>query len=361
MDLKHLDFDRPSDISVEIFNSCEGSCTGCMLSTSERRDKSLVIRPDEFRLLADELVNYTKTAGLTEKFRPVFSFGDVPLLDVDLQKQFYDACKDAGLPFSLTVTLASEGVESQYADSIALLKQYEHVLVDLTFDPFRFRSQKGYGDRIRALLAEKTLGRHVQVLLSDAILSKISPEDLAKMCSDIEEIPQVSLGFTPTQANLLRAQYRFEIGEAIVFAQRFYEASPVLKAHHAKEMERFKGMSGSFSGFVGHHFHIGKNLGVYPVSFTPYGDLILFERNGFHLLGSLHDAPLGNILNSPIVKRLSVINAAALSASRHDCENCSWFDACNYGGVGLARRLFDHHESKIGPCYGPADLEGRGR
>ena len=72
---------EPTDITFEIFNYCNGSCTGCTLSSNDRK----LLFLNELGILKGlkKLSDFAKKQEIP--YRPVFSFGDVPKLEKEKQ------------------------------------------------------------------------------------------------------------------------------------------------------------------------------------------------------------------------------------------------------------------------------------
>lgn len=348
-------FNEAWDITVEVFNLCAGSCAGCMLSQGERRDTALALSPNQFEQAVSALADYGNEIDAI--FRPVLSFGDVPLISIQHLQRMFDVCHAFGLPFGLTITLASDTDTEQYGAALALASSYRDTVFDLTLDPIRYLNNAGYAKRVKWGLAMNK-HNHVQVLLSEAALKKITPAELSRIVLEASPDGRATIAFTPTQANLLRAQYKYRTEAAAEFAKAFYSADPRHTTHFQQENSRFEA-TGSFSDFIRHSFHIGKGLNVFPVAYTPFGDIILDERNGGQALGSLSSMPLASLVESPLAGSLGVRNGIRMDEGDYGCEDCEWLDACSYHGVGIARHLYLDHEAKTGLCYGPRAFFGK--
>lgn len=338
------------DITVEVMNQCAGSCTGCTLSADERRHGQAVIGQDEFEAAMAVLARHGKEHGMV--FRPVLVFGDMPLMPHATLVGYLGACARHGMPIGVTVTLASEGLDDHYARSLELILGHGDVVLDMTIDPFRLETRKGYAARVRDALKSNP-HNHVQVLLSEVMLNRLGPEALAsRLEASIGNHP-VSLAFTPTQVNLMRRQYQFDVNEAIRYARTFYGSRPWHEAHYRREMTRLTCAQGDYATFAAQAFHVGRGLDVYATIFTPFGDLVLDGRNGIGPIGNLRDGGLDGLALAPRLLALQARNAGWLRHDIYGCGTCDHLEVCGFHGVGLANKLFAGHDSKHGTCYGP--------
>lgn len=338
------------DVTIEVMNQCAGSCTGCALTLEERRQASPVISLAEFGIAMERLARHGSKNGML--FRPVLVFGDIPLMPYPMLKGYLDTCVRNELPVGLTLTLASEGQDDHYDESLEMILSNGDVVLDLTIDPFRLAAKEGYARRVSNVLASND-HNHVQVLLSEVMLNRVIPEDLAARLESIIGEHPVSIVFTPTQANLLRRQYQFDVRDAVRFALSFYATRPWHQAHYIREMKRMTCAQGDYASFVGQAFHIGRGLDLYASIFTPFGDLILDGRNGMGPVGNLCDDSLEEILKSPKLLAMQARNAGWLRHDVYGCGTCEHYEVCGFHGVGLANKLYSGHDSKVGTCYGP--------
>ena len=339
-----------TDITIEIFNHCDGSCTGCLLSITERRASTPVMALGDFEQALDQLCAWGQSQG--RLYRPVLVFGDFPWLPLTTQQDFYQAIQRRGMPFGVTMTLVDTARADHYRQSIDAIRAADPGAVfDITVDPVRLARQDDYTALIReAALAAPHL--HLQILLSETVMHDYAPESLAALCRErIGDFP-LSLGFTPSLKNLERRNYRYDVGDAGDYANRFYQSSPVLAAHFAAEIGRFDGV-GSYDDFVRQTFHIGPDLAVYPVAYTIWGDVILDGRNGGTALGNMTRQPLGDILAAPNLQRQAVHNNLWMEKGDFGCQDCDFNRHCRFHGIGAVRKLYRDHEGRIGTCYGP--------
>lgn len=342
-----------TDITIEIFNHCAGSCTGCLLSTLERKGFTPLISIQQFEKAIDALVEWGERQNLI--YRPLMVFGDIPWLPIHQQDMFYRAISSRGLPLGLTMTLVEEDKEDHYKKSLDLILSHNpDVIFDITVDPVRLERKKDYADRIRYAI-EKAPGVHLQTLLSEVILDKYSPEELAKYLDQELNGRSVSLGFTPSLTNLSKNNYKYDVSSAGDYAIRFYQASEKGKQHLKREVRRFEA-HGNNSEFLTQTFHINPKMDVYPVSYTIWGDVILDPRNGGKPLGNLSKNHLSEILDGPQIFRQSIINSTWMMKGDFGCDNCDFYESCKFNGIGTVRNLYQNHENRTGTCYGPKGL-----
>ena len=341
-----------TDITIEVCNVCAGSCTGCMLSINERRDYTSSMTPEVLRKVASELKAWGDVSG--REYRPILVFGDVIRLPLETQRELYDICHETFGSFGLTMTLADD-CDRHYQDALLLLDTYPDVIFDITIDPFRMDSRPEYVERLKSAINR---GRHLhlQVLLSTSLLDGYEPDALAQYLDRTLGEHPVSLGFTPTVDRMQSSsRYQYANTGAATFAADFYAATSAGRQHLKAEISRFDS-SGKYSTFVRESFHIGPRLDVYPVVYTIFGDVILDWRNGGASIGSMVDKSLTAILRSPRIDGLSAQNAGWLMHGDLNCDKCEFLAACEFNGVGLARRAYDSFEKKAGCCYGPRHL-----
>jgi hypothetical protein len=198
----------------------------------------------------------------------------------------------------------------------------------------------------------------MQVLLSEAVLQKMSPEELSEILIDTfgEDI-KVNLGFTPSLSNIEKKNYGYEVTSASDYYKRFLNTNTVLQAHRKREVERYRS-KGEFKDFVSHGFHISASGDVYAVVHTIYGDIILNKKNKGQSLGRLNQISLEEIFlqENKQIEKLNTMNNAFMVSKNYQCEDCDYFGACSFSGVGLIRKTYKDYESKTGSCYGPIDL-----
>lgn len=349
-----MSFDHAAtDVTVEVFNHCAGTCTGCLLSAVERKAVMPVLQPGDFAAALDALLAHG--AGTGRRYRPVMVFGDVPWLPLDTQRRYYDLLAERGMPFGATMTLVEEDRLGTYRRGMeAIVAADPHAVFDITVDPVRLERDQGYRERLaEAMAAAPHL--HLQALLSEAVLGRWSPEAMADLLSGHLGGRPVALGFTPALARLDRANYGYEVASASAFAARFYRHTKEGRALLKAEVARFAAV-GSYADFLRQTFHVGAGLKIYPVSYTVFGDIILDGRNLGQALGSLRDQPLADILAGPAARRLSALNGAWLGRGPFGCDDCRFRQACEFNGVGITRKLYADHEFRVGSCYGPAGL-----
>lgn len=338
------------DVTVEVMNQCAGSCTGCTLSLEERRHGEAVVGLGEFETAMKNLARHGNRHGMV--FRPVLVYGDMPLMPHAMLKGYLDACARNELPIGVTLTLASEGLDEHYAESVQMILGHGDVVLDMTIDPFRLTAKEGYARRVQSALASNG-HNHVQVLLSEVMINRMGQEELATRLESVIGDHPVSIVFTPTQVNLLRRQYQFDVNEAIRYARDFYATRPWHEAHYRREMKRLTCAHGDYASFVGQAFHIGRGLDLYATIFTPFGDLILDGRNGMAPVGNLCDDALEGLPRAPRLLSLQARNAGWLRHDTYGCGTCEHYEVCSFHGVGIANKLYSGHDSKHGTCYGP--------
>jgi hypothetical protein len=344
-----------TEITVEVFNKCEGSCTGCMLSLIERKQELPAMSPDIFEQIISKLVSYGQK--IETNYRPVFVFGDFPSMDIEFQEKFLNTIKSHNLHFGTTLTLVDKSKKEQYARSIdMILETDDNVILDFTVDPFRMEKDDDYTD-ILAKYIKYSPKFHLQVLLSEALLNRYSPEELSSLLSErFGEVP-VTLGFTPTLTNLDKKNYRFDVGSAAEYTKRFFATNYTLQKHLKSELSRFHS-EGEYQDFLSHGFHIGSDSTLYPVTYTIFGDVILDRRNGGSGFGKISQNNIENILSEENTKMqmLSKQNSIYMNHGEFDCDSCDFYDSCKFHGVGLIRKKFKGYENKTGSCYGPVTM-----
>ena len=230
-----------SDVTIELFNYCEGSCPGCMLSTEERKKDHLPIENLEGVIRAlKQLAEYGPTQGV--KFRPVFVFGDVPKADPKKLFKLFDTCQELELPFGMTATGTAQPFKEKYQALITQFNAYPlNTVIDVTIDPFRLIHpdwSKEYQENLEILMA-KSKELHVQVLGSQALFKQFSPQTLAQTLKKAIGKTPVFIAFTPTQENLKTKPFQYQVGQAYEYVSAFYQQSEELKQFWAAEENRF--------------------------------------------------------------------------------------------------------------------------
>lgn len=339
-----------TDISIEVFNHCSGSCTGCMLSVVERKVLAPVMQPFMFTKAMQIIADYGDRTGV--EYRPVLVYGDIPWLPVNVQKTYYKAARDAGLPIGLTMTLVEDEKVDNYRRGIdAVLDSGVDPVFDITVDPIRLFKDEGYHQRI-LMGARAAPELHLQMLLSEAVLTRSTPEELALKVSDALEKRPISLGFTPALSRMQGVNFQYEVGGAASWARRFYHATPEGRRLLKAELERYD-VGRHYQDFLRQTFHVGPNLSVWSTGYTLFGDVIMDERNGGQALGKLDEEDLYDILRGRVARRLAMQGEAGMSEGDFDCHNCKFVSACTFHGIGAVRRLYRGHESRTGSCHGP--------
>lgn len=342
-----------TDISIEVFNHCMGSCTGCMLTVQERRSVSPVMQPYAFALAMRAVADYGMKTGI--RYRPVIVYGDVPWLPVAMQKKYYDAARDAGLPIGVTMTLVEpEKVDNYWRGIDAVLENGLDPVFDITVDPIRLFKDEGYHERVlkAAGLAPEL---HLQMLLSEAVLTRNSPEELAVKMRDALGGRPISLGFAPALARMDGVNFQYEVGGAATWARRFYNATPQGAKLLKSEFNRYQGGS-DYADFLTQTFHIGPDLSIWPTGYTIFGDVIMDQRNGGSALGNMKETGMTEILTGKEARRLAVIARAGMAIGDFGCEECPHMETCTFHGVGAVRRVYKDYEHRTGSCHGPIAL-----
>ena len=342
-----------TEITIEIFNKCAGSCTGCMLSILERQSPYPVMPINTFTQCLDNLIQYGENIGTV--YRPVFVFGDFPAMEVELQDKYLKAISDRGLRFGSTLTMVEKNRDSHYLNSVeAILKIDDTAILDFTIDPFRMLKEQAYCELIKSSI-DMSKKYHAQVLLSEAILERFSPQSLSNLIVEkFGDIP-VTLVFTPTLSNLDRKNYAYSVESAADFCSQFFEQTEGLKAHYKEELRRFGG-HGQFEDFARHAFHVGADGSIYGVGYTIFGDVILDKRNGGKPIANLLDTDLSDIGTLPTIQKNSKLNDVYMNTGDFDCESCVFYGTCKFNGIGLIRKAYKDFEAKTGSCYGPKSM-----
>lgn len=344
-----------TDVTIEVFNRCAGTCTGCLLGVAERRDERPVMPIHELRDAARAVAGLGRANG--HDYRAVLVFGDVPSMPLALQRRYYEACADEGLALGVTMTLVDRDRDEHYAGALrSILDVDGRAVFDITVDPVRIERDGGYASRI-ARAADLAPQLHLQSLLSEAVMATWSPEALAELFERHLPGRSLSLGFTPSLANLDRRNYAYDVRSAADYAARFYAASGTGRAHLEREIARF-GASGRYADFASQTFHVAPGGLIHAVAYTIFGDVILDGRNLARPLGRLSESELPAILAGRIARRLDAMNEAWIDAGEFGCSSCGHREACAFSGIGLARMTYRGHEGRIGSCYGPAALRG---
>ena len=343
-----------TDLTFELFNYCNGSCPGCMLNLKEHQFFDLASEVEDIFLGLTKLAEYGKKNNI--RYRPVFSFGDVPKLDWIKQEKIYLKAKELGLNFGITLTCVDASFD--YKTIIDKIVNISSDLVfDITIDPFRLNNPI-YADKYIENLryaVQKAPHLHLQTLLSNTMMKQFSPEELLTIFSKIGTHP-VFMGFSPTIENMSsKDRYNYTIKNAFEYAKRFYSANELQKDFFKQEISRFEN-SGSYEDFLKQTFHIDSNLNVYPVSYSIYGDIIQDKRNESKVLGNLHSSSLDEILNPKSLKKINIINNMQMEDNTFDCINCEFINACTFQGIGIIRKTYSDYEFRAGHCYGPIHL-----
>lgn len=344
-----------TDINFELFNYCNGSCSGCMLNAIERKNVDLASPLDTIFKGLQSIKDYGKKTGLL--YRPVFSFGDVPKLDIEEQFAIYHKTIELGLNFGLTLTCVDPLFN--YKNVIDKIISLDNDLVlDITIDPIRllnlnFRTK--YLENLQ-YATSKAGHLHLQVLLSNHVMKMLTPQKLSELLYKIGDYP-VFLGFSPTIENLTtKDRHDYELLSAFQYAKEFYQTRDSHKALLRDEISRFKN-EGQYKDFSQQTFHIDSFLNVYPLSYSIYGDIIQDKRNNMKPFGNLQNSSLFDILhNNKEIEKINIINNLEISNSPFECENCEFFNACTFQGIGLIRKTYKGFEQRAGSCYGPINL-----
>lgn len=342
-----------TDISIEVFNHCMGSCTGCMLSVQERRAVSPVMQPFAFANAMRQIADYGMETGHT--YRPVIVYGDVPWLPVPMQKKYYQAARDVGLPIGVTMTLVEADKADNYWRGLdAVLSNGLDPVFDITVDPIRLFKDDGYHERILKA-ASMAPELHLAMLLSEAVLTRNEPESLAVQMRDALGGRPISLGFAPAVARMDGVNFRYEVGGAAAWARRFYNATKEGAKLLKSEFARYQG-GANYADFLTQTFHVGPDLKIWPTGYTIFGDVIMDERNGGTALGNLADEPLYDLLRGRVARRLAVNAAAGMEVGDFGCSDCPHRSTCTFHGVGAVRMVYMDYEHRTGSCHGPLAL-----
>jgi hypothetical protein len=345
--------DHVTDITVEVFNHCMGSCTGCLLSVQERRSVSPVMQPYAFAAAMRAVAEYGMRTGIT--YRPVIVYGDVPWLPVAMQRKYYEAAREVGLPLGVTMTLVEEDKSENYWQGLeAFLGNSTDPVFDVTVDPVRLFKDDSYRERLLKA-AGMAPELHLQMLLSEAVLTRNEPEELACRMRDALGGRPISLGFTPALTRIEGVNFQYEVGGAAAWARRFYNATDEGARLLDAEFGRFQGGS-DYADFMAQTFHVGPDLSIWPTGYTIFGDVIMDQRNGGTALGNIKHARLDDILTGREARRLATIARAGMSIGDFGCEECPHMETCTFHGVGAVRRVYKDYEHRTGSCHGPIAL-----
>ncbi len=341
------------EISVEIFNGCAGSCTGCLLSVSDRQGQGSLMDRDAYARMCRSLADYAAAEGFD--YRLVLSFGDVVLLALEDQQHLYATARDAGLTLAATMTFATEGRDAHYREAQALLVEHDpSAIFDVTVDPVRLERSAPYQARL-VDAAERAPEMRFNMLLSSAVMARWSPAGLAALWLDRIGDRPVILSFTPSLATMDRRNSRFGIQDAADYASGFYADVPSAREQNILDLQRYAS-SGSFADFLRQRFHVDARLDVFPPAYSAFGEMTLDRRNGQTPLGNLDQTPLHQIVSGVGAHRLSTLNEVWMERGSFACGDCAFRAGCAFNGVGLARRVYRDYEDKVGSCYGPAGL-----
>ena len=350
---------QDTDLTIELFNFCRGTCTGCMLSASERKEESPNLSIDDFKTAVTRLNDYSKISGL--RFRSVLTFGDVIWMPLPTLKQYFEAAAKAGIRLGSTMTLVDDKW-GHYEQAIKMLKSIDETAVfDITVDPVRLDRYPDYAKRLRAAI-EQAPHCHTQVLLSEAVIELYEPEELSKKIASHLGRSAV-LGFAASLSNISHKNYRYNVKSAADYARRYYQATPQSLHLMTSDLMRYKGETkdsdGNYSDFLKQTLHIGHDLNIYPTAYTVFGDVILDQRNHSRAIGSLRTHSLSELLGSIRMLSMNAINKSTLDSDKiFGCSSCEFNASCSYNGVGMVRKIYSDFETKSASCYGPKSLLG---
>lgn len=340
-----------TDITFELFNYCNGSCTGCMLSSLDRKYE-LSTSLNDVSVALNKVAEYGKKNGIV--YAPVFSFGDTFKLNEDKLFGVFDICKSLGMPFGTTVTCVDVDFADKYVEIAKRIDaNYPNSIIDITIDPFRLRAPKqkeAYIKNLKGVISNSSK-LHLQVLLSQAVMNKFTPQELYETLKETgEEI--FFLAFSPTKENLNQLGFKYEVKNAYQYVKDFYSVNEKMSYFLEEEMSRFDNV-GKYSDFAKNVFHIDHEFNVFAVTYSIFGDVIRDQRNKLNSLGNILKNDLEEIFTPLKLKKMDIVNDMAMENSTFNCENCGWFDACTYSGVGLIRDVYKEYEFRTGHCYGP--------
>lgn len=341
-----------TDVSFELFNYCNGTCTGCMLSSLDRKYE-LAIPVEDISIALHKLAKYGAKHNIV--YRPVFSFGDTFKLSEEKLFGVFDICKKLDMPFGTTVTCVDVNFADKYTEIAKKIRDnYEVSIIDITIDPFRLKSEakrEGYLNNLKNVI-QNSQKLHLQVLLSEAVMNKFTPAELYETLSAVGSQYTFFLAFSPTKENLNKLAFKYEVKNAYNYVNEFYSVNESMAKFRKQELRRFDNQ-GKYSDFARHVFHISHDLNVYAVNYSVFGDVIRDGRNKLDSLGNLLKNDLDEIITPVKLKKLDVLNDMSMEKSSYNCTNCGWFDACTYSGVGLIREVYKDYEFRTGHCYGP--------
>lgn len=348
--------ENTTDITFELFNYCNGSCSGCMLNSLERTSVNLAAPVSDIQKGLLALQKYGSDNNIL--YRVVFSFGDVPKLKWEELSAILQYTVDIGLKFGFTLTCVDPKYD--YEDIInKILAIDDDVIFDITIDPIRIISPKLKDKYIANLkmAISKAPECHLQVLLSNPLMKQLSPQDLADTIAIVTPKP-VFLGFSPTIENLeTKDRYGYPLATAYEYAKSFYNTSENKQNFLKAELARFES-HGEYKHFTSQTFHIDSFLNVYPIAYSIYGDIIQDKRNNLAPLGNLHTQSLQDIVqNEDALYNINIINNMEILNSPFNCEDCEYFEACTFVGIGIIRKIYKGFEQRAGSCYGPIHIK----
>jgi hypothetical protein len=341
-----------TDVSFELFNYCNGSCTGCMLSSLDRKYE-LATSVKDISIALRKLHAYGQKQNIL--YRPVFSFGDTFKLKEESLFGVFDVCKELGMPFGTTVTCVDADFADKYTEIAKRIRDdYEVSIIDITIDPFRLRTPSKREQYIKNLLnvMNNSQKLHLQVLLSEVVMNKFTPEELYECLSVLGKERPFFLAFSPTKENLNQVGFKYEVKNAYKYVNDFYSVNKVMSDFRKSELKRFDNQ-GKYSDFAKYVFHIDHDFNVYPVNYSVFGDVIRDRRNKLDSLGNILNNDLEDIITPLKLKKLDVLNNLSMENSPYNCTDCAWFEACTYSGIGLIREVYKEYEFRVGHCYGP--------
>lgn len=347
--------ERDTDLTIELFNFCRGTCTGCMLSAQERRESNPSLGINDFTLAMQRLRTYAQAKDL--KFRAVLTFGDVIWMPLGTLEKYLSAAADHGIRLGSTMTLVDDR-EEHYQKAIELLKRYDSSCVfDITIDPVRLERNSRYRERIKSAI-QSAPHCHTQVLLSEAVIQNYQPEALSNLIVESTGGTSAILGFAASLSNISHRNYRYNIKSAAEYAQKYYNGTPQSQKLMQADILRFHHDSnGSYSDFLRQTLHIGNDLNIYPNAYTIFGDVIFDQRNASRAIANIRNLELEEALSSVRLMSMSAINGTQMSTDKtFGCSGCEFLNACTYNGVGMARKIYSDFEIKAGACYGPKTL-----
>jgi hypothetical protein len=341
-----------TDVSFELFNYCNGSCTGCMLSSLDRKYE-LATSLEDISVALRKLDAYGKKHNVT--YRPVFSFGDTFKLKEETLFGVFNICKELDMPFGTTVTCVDVDFADKYTEIAKRIRDnYDVSIIDITIDPFRLKNLNKREQYIKNLLnvMNNSQKLHLQVLLSEAVMNKFTPKDLYECLAILGDKYTFFLAFSPTKENLNQIGFKYEVTNAYKYVNDFYSVNETMAKFRKQELKRFDNQ-GKYSDFAKHVFHIDHSFNVYPVNYSVFGDVIRDKRNKLDSLGNLLQDDLENIVTPLKLKKLDILNDLSMDDSPYNCTDCDWFEACTYSGIGLIREVYKEYEFRVGHCYGP--------